>query len=561
MRASLFFLFDRIHRRASNALSALHQGIWLGLLGRAALHEVAMRQYLGWDEYRDPAYNRSGLYAWEESVVERYFSDCRSLLVTAAGGGREVLALLERGFAVEAFECSPGLVEAGNRLLEECGREASIELAPPDRVPESAGSHGGAIVGWGAYMHVPGRAARVALLRQLAARLPAGGPILLSFYTRPADTAAYRTIAATANLLRRLRLDPDRVERGDTLAKTFDHHFTEAELRAEVEAAGLELVHFARAPYPHAVARVAGAVPAGDEGAGGPSYIHGTEPGEQARLSRLNEILNPSSLAKLRLAGGERVLDVGSGLGQLSREIARAVGPRGRVVGVERDARQLAEARRRAAAAGEEGHVEFRPGEAVAPPLTEAEWGTFDLAHCRFLLEHVPDPAAVVAAMVRAVRPGGRVVLEDDDHEVLRLHPAAPAVDRLWRAYFETYGAMGNDPYVGRRLVELLRRAGARPTETDILFFGSCAGRADFDLLIDNFQGILTGAREAILEAGGKGAASSIGAAEFERAIEELERWRRRPDAALWYGTCWAEGIRTSAADRRGDRGPTSRSG
>ncbi len=539
MRASLFLFFDRIHRRAANALSALHQGLWLGLLDREALHEVAMRQYLVWGEYRDPEYNRSGLYPWEERVVERFFPDCRSILLTAAGGGREVLALLARGFAVEAYECSPGLVEAGNRLLEEGGRPAAIALAPPDRVPAAAGRHDGAIVGWGAYMHVPRREARVALLRELAARLPARGPILLSFYTRPRDTPAYRTIAAVANLVRRLRFDPDRVEPGDTLAKTFDHHFTEAELRAELEAAGLELVHFARAPYPHAVARTAG------EAAAEPRYIHGTEPGEQARLSRLNEILNSSSLAKLRLAGGERVLDVGSGLGQLSREIARAVGPAGRVVGVERDPRQLAEAERVAAAAGEDGRVEFRRGDAVQLPLTESEWGAFDLAHCRFLLEHVPDPAAVVAAMVRAVRPGGRVVLEDDDHEVLRLHPAAPAVERLWRAYFETYDAMGNDPYVGRRLVELLRRAGARPVETDILFFGSCAGRADFDLLIDNFEGILIGARETILAGGGEGGAPSITAAELERALDELGRWRRRPDAALWYGTCWAEGVRT----------------
>ncbi len=553
LRASLFLVFDRIFRRATNALSALHQGLWLGVLDRQALHRVAMRQYLAWVEYRDPAYNRSGLSTWEASVADRFFTGRRSLLLTAAGGGREVLALLERGFAVEAFECSPGLVEAGNRLLEESGWEAAIELSPPDRLPAAAGQHDGAIVGWGAYMHVPRRAARIAFLRDIAARLPAGGPVLLSFYTRPGDTVAYRTIAATANLFRRLRFDRDRVERGDTLSKTFDHHFTEAEVRAEIEAAGLEMIHFARAPYPHAVARVAGAEPAaGAEtnerrvgsapGAAGESkYIHGTEPGEQSRLSRLNEILNASSLAKLRLQGGERVLDVGSGLGQLTRAIARAAEPGGRVVGVERDPRQLDEAKRQAAEAGEGGLVDFRRGEATELPLAEAEWGRFDLAHCRFLLEHVPDPAAVVGAMVRAVRPGGRVLLEDDDHEVLRLDPAAPAVDRLWRAYYETYHALGNDPYVGRRLVALLRRAGALPVATDIHFFGSCAGRADFEALIDNFEGILTGAREAILA----GAATpTIALEDYERALDELGRWRRRPDAALWYGTCWAEGRR-----------------
>jgi 2-polyprenyl-3-methyl-5-hydroxy-6-metoxy-1,4-benzoquinol methylase len=47
--------------------------------------------------------------------------------------------------------------------------------------------------------------------------------------------------------------------------------------------------------------------------------------------------------------------------------------------------------------------------------------GHFDVAHARFLLEHVPDPLVIVRTMVRAVRPGGRVILADDDYEGLRL--------------------------------------------------------------------------------------------------------------------------------------------
>jgi cyclopropane fatty-acyl-phospholipid synthase-like methyltransferase len=48
-------------------------------------------------------------------------------------------------------------------------------------------------------------------------------------------------------------------------------------------------------------------------------YIHGTHPDEQARLSLLNDLLNRGSLRELQLQGGERVLDVGCGLGQLAR--------------------------------------------------------------------------------------------------------------------------------------------------------------------------------------------------------------------------------------------------
>lgn len=103
-------------------------------------------------------------------------------------------------------------------------------------------------------------------------------------------------------------------------------------------------------------------------------YLHGTQPDEQRRLSLLNDLLNVGSLREMRLQGSERVLDVGSGLGQLSRAMARAAGAR--VIGVERSVEQIAEAKRQAAKAGEAGLVEFRQGEAMRLPLRDEEWGT-----------------------------------------------------------------------------------------------------------------------------------------------------------------------------------------
>lgn len=57
-------------------------------------------------------------------------------------------------------------------------------------------------------------------------------------------------------------------------------------------------------------------------------YIHGTDPGEQKRLSLLNDLLNEPWLEQMAIRPGERMLDVGSGLGQLSRGIARRAGSR-----------------------------------------------------------------------------------------------------------------------------------------------------------------------------------------------------------------------------------------
>jgi ubiquinone/menaquinone biosynthesis C-methylase UbiE len=267
-------------------------------------------------------------------------------------------------------------------------------------------------------------------------------------------------------------------------------------------------------------------------------YVHGTAPEEQRRLSTLNDLVNESSLAALGLRGGERVLDVGAGLGQLTRAIARAVGPAGHVLGIERSVEQIAAARRLAREDGEERLLELRPGDVMALELSDGEWGSFDVAHARFILEHVPDPLRVVKAMVRAIRVGGRIVLEDDDHDILRLWPEPPGLYDLWRAYIRTYETNGNDPYVGRRLVELLHAAGAAPSRNHWLFFGGCAGDGRIDLFVRNLADLLEGTRAEILEAG------KLDDTHFDAAIAATRAWGERPDAAFWFARCWAEGVR-----------------
>jgi SAM-dependent methyltransferase len=268
------------------------------------------------------------------------------------------------------------------------------------------------------------------------------------------------------------------------------------------------------------------------------SYIHGTDPAEQERLTRLNRLLNDSSLEAIRPQPGERVIDFGCGLAQFTRALARASGVP--ALGIERSAGQIAEARRQAEAEGEAGRIELREGDAMNPPLRADEWGSFDLAHARFVLEHVPDPLAVVSAMVRAVKPGGRIVLEDDDHDVFRPWPEPDGLAEIWTAYQDTYRAAGNDPWVGRKLVDLLHRAGARPRRNRWLFFGAASGDPDFVPLVGNLVRILAGARDTIL------AGSTLDAATFDRALAATRKWGERPDAALWFSRCWAEGVKAA---------------
>lgn len=268
-------------------------------------------------------------------------------------------------------------------------------------------------------------------------------------------------------------------------------------------------------------------------------YVHGSHEIEQRRLTALNAWINSRMLPEMRLIGGERIIDFGSGLGQFTRAMARAAGSKHRVIGIERDPKQISEALRQAREAGEGQLVDLRQGDVIAaPPLSSNEWGTFDVAHARFILEHVPDPLAVVKNMVHAVRPGGRIILADDDHEILRLWPQVPAFERIWRAYQQTYTASGNDPIIGRRLVELLHAAEVRPVRNNWVFFGSCAGEAIWPIVIENCAVILNGAREAMLRI------PDVSESMIKQAIQSLREWSTRPDAALWYAIALAEGVK-----------------
>jgi SAM-dependent methyltransferase len=265
-------------------------------------------------------------------------------------------------------------------------------------------------------------------------------------------------------------------------------------------------------------------------------YIHGSEPEEQRRLTLMNELINARCLQLLHIEGAEKILDVGSGLGQFSIEMGKAAS-KGSCLGIERDLKQL-ELSQQNLKKSDVPNVEFRQGEVENMPLIESEWGQFDLAHARFILEHLSNPGDAINAMVKAVKPGGRVVLEDDDHLSFVLYPEPHGFSTLWSAYMRSYDRLGNDPYIGRRLVALLYDHGLREINNNVVFFGDCAGSATFLAYIDNLIGILNSARKVITE--GQLIRTEI----FEEAMIHLKKWSQLPYAALWYTIYWAEGMK-----------------
>src|SRR5712692_6591752 len=132
-------------------------------------------------------------------------------------------------------------------------------------------------------------------------------------------------------------------------------------------------------------------------------YALGNTDAEHERLIRQAARLAQSTERFFSDAGiglGQRILDVGSGVGDVAMLAARLVGPTGEVVGVERDPRSIARARVRVAGAGLH-NVNFTQADVSQFPDDKP----FDAVVGRFILQFLPDPVATLRSLSQLVRP------------------------------------------------------------------------------------------------------------------------------------------------------------
>ncbi len=153
----------------------------------------------------------------------------------------------------------------------------------------------------------------------------------------------------------------------------------------------------------------------------------------------------------LRLGPGERVVDIGAGPGFLACEVGGAVGPSGRVCGIDISESFLAMARSRCP---ERPWVDFRAGDAVQLPFGDAE---FDVGVSTQVYEYVHDVGLALAELYRVLCPGGRALIVDTDWDSIVWHSADRArMERILAAWNEHLV----DPYLPRTLSARLKQAG-----------------------------------------------------------------------------------------------------
>ncbi len=186
------------------------------------------------------------------------------------------------------------------------------------------------------------------------------------------------------------------------------------------------------------------------------------------RLRALAEVFDPGTIRQLGARGiaeGWRCLEVGGGLGTMTKWLSARVGPHGSVLTTDIDTRHLETLNL--------ANVEVRHHDVVEDLLPAAR---FDLAYTRLVLEHVTDPGRALANMVQAVKPGGWVVIEDFEAAPMDSDTELP---RTFAAMRHVIASVGVDQRIGRSLSRRLRSCGLEDVTAEgrvLLWSGSNAG-------------------------------------------------------------------------------------
>ncbi len=173
------------------------------------------------------------------------------------------------------------------------------------------------------------------------------------------------------------------------------------------------------------------------------------------------------------MSPGMRVLDVGSGAGDVAFLCASLVGPRGAVVGMDKAPAAVETSRERARSAGVE-NVTFETGDPSEMPFDEP----FDAVVGRLVLMHQRDPVAMLRRLCRLLRPGGIVAFQEFDISGARSHPPSPTFDRCMEWITAAFSATGTDTRMGVKLHSTFTTAGL-PAPSMSLDAGIWGGKED----------------------------------------------------------------------------------
>ena len=177
-----------------------------------------------------------------------------------------------------------------------------------------------------------------------------------------------------------------------------------------------------------------------------------------------------------RIRSGMEVLSVGCGPGVILAAVC-ALHPSFRGTGMDISSDRVKEATR---INRENPRTRFVCGDAQAMQFPA---DSFDLVYCRMLLQYLPKKERAVAEMARVCTPGGTVLLQDLDGQLLWHYPEDAVLQSAVEKVVRALGSTGFDPFVGRKLFWLARRAGLENIKVQAESYHLIAGEVEPETL------------------------------------------------------------------------------
>lgn len=247
--------------------------------------------------------------------------------------------------------------------------------------------------------------------------------------------------------------------------------------------------------------------------------IHGGDEGAH-RLSILSRTLESSTRRFLKTAGLENAmhcLNLGCGIGKVTFMISKIIGSEGRVLGLDIDERNIQIANELANAE----HIKnasFKTFDVYE--LMDEQ--SYDVVYSRFLFSHLTDPKKVLQKTLQALKPAGKLLIEDTDFSGHFSNPTSPSFDTYVRLYQSLLRKRGANANAGQELAWWLKEVGftdikiqiSQPVHTEE------EGKLMAEITLD-------GISQALIEGG------FITPEEYENIYSELVAFRKRKDTMI----------------------------
>lgn len=184
------------------------------------------------------------------------------------------------------------------------------------------------------------------------------------------------------------------------------------------------------------------------------TYTHGHH-ASVLRSHTWRTALNSASYLLPHIKPDMTILDIGCGPGTITVDLAGYV-PKGRVIGLERAAKVLDQARALAADKGVD-NIEFVEGDANSLSYPD---NTFDIVFCHQVLQHVKDPVGILREMRRVAKPGGIVAARESDYGAFTWYPEVAGMKEWQSLYRKLATHNGGEPDAGRMVHVWAKQAG-----------------------------------------------------------------------------------------------------